>query len=180
MVATLSNLDREVHAGGSFTYVVKERNKLEEIEFSSDDAVVPDEEMYRCLEFYGVGTETYEVTFENETSTKLPILLRIIDESDEQHECVFKTSITFESAGPKSGIGQIFTCILGEPFTGKIDNAFWLTVLGGRFGAALKLKEKDDRTYVNLVHGSYKPVKQKASKKPGRPIAADEDPFNEE
>jgi hypothetical protein len=189
MVATLESLDREVKSGGVFTYVIKRNGKLEEIEFDSDDAIIPDEEIYRSLELYGIATETYEVTFrepggEDKTTTKLGLLLRIIDENDAQHRGIFRTSITFESAGPKSGVGQIFACILGAPYTGKINNDFWLTVLGGRFGAALKMKETDSRVYINLVHGSFKPVKLKAGTKNGaKPVETPEpasDPFSED
>lgn len=177
MSATLEQLNREVKAGGAYKYVIVKAGKLTEIEIEREDTIVPDEEMYRCLEFYGVATETYPVTFEGETSTKIGLLLRIVDENDPQHKGIFLTSATFESVGPKSTMGQIVAAILGEPFTGTINDEFWLSVLGGRFGATLNLKVKADRTYVNLVHGSFKPARTKTAAKPAGKTAPATDPF---
>lgn len=183
MASMLANLDREVRVGGSGEYVIKRNGELEQITFESDQAVIPDEEMYRCLEFYGVGTETYEITFSAEgsekTATKLPILLRIIDEQDAQHREVFQVSINFDSVGPKSSFGQMVAAILGAPFVGSINDEFWESVLGGKFGAALSMRTNDNgRTYVNIVHGSAKPFKAKPSRA-AKPKDED-DPFNED
>lgn len=187
MSATLESLDRDVKVGGSFTYIIKRGGKLEELEFESEDSIVPEEEIYRSLELYGVGTSTYDVTFTDKgggqkVTPKLGLLLRIIDENDDQHRGIFITSITYDTAGPKSGFGQIAACILGAPYVGKINNDFWLSILGGRFGATLKLNESGGRTYVNLVHESYKPVKVKptrsANAKPTK-VVEDDDPFSD-
>lgn len=181
MVATLSNLDRSVKAGGTFYYVIKRSNKLEELEFDVQDEIIPEEELYRCLELYGIATDTYQVEFDGKTTTKLGILLRIIDENDPQHKGIFRTSVSYEGCGPRSMIGQIFTAILGNPFIGEIDNELWKSVLGGRFGATLNIKDKGDRTYTNLVHGSFKPVKSRAAKPaPAPALDPDEDPFGDE
>lgn len=184
MATMLSALDREVRVGGSTEYVIKRNGGLEQITFESDQAVIPDEEMYRCLEFYGVGTETYEITFTAEggekTATKLPILLRIIDEQDGQHRDVFQVSINFDSVGPKSSFGQMVAAILGAPFVGSINDEFWASVIGGKFGAALSMKTNDNgRTYVNLVYGSAKPFKAKAKTTAKPKDTEEEDPFNE-
>lgn len=177
MVASLEGLNREVTTGGVYRYVVKRSGKLEEIEVDRDDLIIPDEEQYRSLEFYGIATETYPVTFEGETTQKISVLIRIIDTNDPQNKGVFKSSVTFESAGPKSTIGQIFAAIRGEPFVGQIDNDFWGEVLGGRFAASLNLKVKADATYVNLIHGSIKPSKQRATTAKATPVA---DPFGDD
>src|SRR5690349_520295 len=161
MVAALDNLNRVVTAGGSYKYVVKQGGELTEVEVEREDLIIPDEEQYRCLEFYGIATETYEVTFEGDTTTKIGVLLRIIDPNDAQHKGIFKTSVTFESCGPKSMMGQIFAAILGEPFVGTIDNGFWEKIIGGRFAASLNLKQKADATYANLIHGSIKPSRNR-------------------
>jgi hypothetical protein len=166
MVASLENLNRQVTAGGSYRYVIKRSNQLEEIEVEREDLITPDEDAYRCLEFYGIAVDPYEVTFEGETTTKINLLLRIIDESDAQHKGIFRTSVTFESCGPKSTFGQIAAAIMGEPFIGAIDNDFWLSILGGRFAASFTRKEKPDATYMNLVHGSPRPARAKTSKAP--------------
>ena len=178
MVAALDNLNREVKAGGSYRYVIKQGGELTEVEFDRDDLIIPDEDAYRCLEFYGIATETYPVTFDGETTTKISVLLRVIDSSDPQHKGIFKTSVTFESCGPKSTMGQIFAAILGEPFVGTIDNAFWEKVIGGRFAASFTRKEKADATYLNLVHGSPRPAREKAAAK-GKTAAAP-NPFDDD
>jgi hypothetical protein len=175
MVASLENLNREVRAGGgAYTYVVKQGGELAEVDIERDDLITPEEDAYRCLEFYGIATEPYTVTFANpgeepKVTTKINILLRIIDQGDAQHKGIFSTSVTFESCGPKSTMGQIFAAILGEPFVGSINNDFWEKVIGGRFAATFTRKEKADATYMNLVHGSPRPAREKKAAKAAAP-----------
>lgn len=177
MVATLENLNRTVKAGGSNTFVIKQGGELQELELEWEDEIVPDKSRYGSLEFFGIATQTRTMTWEDETTEKIDLLIRIIDADDPQHKGLFRTSVTFESCGPKSTIGQIFTAILGEPFVGTIDNELWKRVLGGRFSSSLVAKEKGDRIYTNIVHGSVKPAKRKASAK-AAPV--DENPFDED
>jgi hypothetical protein len=137
--------------------------------------------MYRSLELYGVSPKTLTRTFDDKDSSRLPILVRIIDEGDDQNKGIFRSEIPYDFTGPRSTIGQLAIAILGEPWADRITQEFWAKMIGGRFGAALNLKEKGDRTYINLVHGSFKPVKAKSAKN-SAPVknTDDEDPFSED
>jgi hypothetical protein len=161
MVATLEHLDRDVRAGGSNTFVVKQGDELQHLELDWEDEIVPEKSRYGCLEFYGMGTEVRKLTWDEKTTEKVDLLIRIIDPEDAQHKGLFRSSVTFESCGPQSTIGQMFTAILGEPFVGKVNNDLWKRVLGGRFSCSLTAKEKGDRVYTNIVHGSPLPAKTK-------------------
>lgn len=177
----LSALDREAQTGGGpREYAISKNGELELITFDSQDAVIPDEEMYRCLELYGVATKEREITWgDGESSTKLPVLLRIIDENDAQHREIMQVDINYDSQGPKSSFGEVMTAITGEPFTRRVNQELWEEVIGGKFGASLRLKTgTNGGTFVNLVYGSVKPYKAKA--KPAAKKVTDEDPFNEE
>jgi hypothetical protein len=183
MATMLEALNREAKAGGPRDYVIKRNGELEQIEFDANDAVIPDETMYRCLELYGVATEPRTVTWEDgaKSALKLPTLLRIIDEADAQHREIMQVELNFDSVGPKSGFGQVAAAILGAPYIGRIDDAFWEKVIGGKFGASLSLKVAGDgRTFVNLVHNSAKPFKAKAKTTSKPKPVEDDDPFNED
>ena len=186
MVAALDNLNRVVRAGGgAYPYIVKQNDELAELEIEREDLITPEEDAYRCLEFYGIANETRTVSFTNadgeaESTTKIDLLLRIIDQNDEQHKGIFRTSVTFESCGPKSTMGQIFTAILGEPFVGTIDNAFWEKVIGGRFAASFTRKEKQDATYMNIVHGSPRPAREKKATNAKPAAKAAPNPFEDD
>lgn len=163
MVATMEHLNRDVRAGGPQSFVVKRDNDLVEVEVERDDLVTPEEQRYKCLEFHGIATKTRDQVFDGETTVKIALLLRIIDSGDPLHKGMFTSEVTYEGCGPQSTIGQIFTAIRGEPFVGHMDNAFWLSVLGGRFSATVRVNEKG---YVSINHKSAQPAKTAAAATP--------------
>lgn len=163
MVATMEHLTREVRAGGPQSFVVKKNGVLEELEVEREDLVTPEEQRYKNLEFCGIATKTRDQTFDDKTTTKIALLLRIIDSADPLHKGMFTSEVTYEGCGPQSTIGQIFTAIRGEPFVGTMDNDFWLSILGGRFSVSLRVNEKG---YVSINHKSAQPAKEPGTAKP--------------
>lgn len=179
MVATMKHLTREVKAGGPQEFVVKRGDDLEEIQVEREDLVTPEEQRYKCLEFQGIATRTRDQTFDDKTTTKIALLLRIVDSSDPLHKGMFTSEVTYEGCGPQSTIGQIFTAIRGEPFVGTMDNDFWLNVLGGRFSASLRVNEKG---YVSINHKSPQPAKTTGTAKPAAAAKAAkaDNPFDDD
>lgn len=178
----LSALDRKAQTGGGpRDYAVMRNGELESLSFDPQDAVIPDEANYRCLELYGVALAERTITWgDGESAIKLPVLLRIHDENDAQHREIMQVEINYDSQGPKSSFGEVMQAITGEPFTREVNQELWEEVIGGKFGASLRLKTgSTGGTFVNLVYGSVKPYKAKTKPAP-KAKTTEDDPFNED
>lgn len=166
--------------GGDYEYILARNGKLIRKTIEGDQFIVPEEGMFKRLELYGIGAETYESTgkFPKE---KRAIVMRVLDDGHENHKELIRTSINYTHSarglGEKTYIGQLFTAILGEypvgrdiddPAEAEPTDEFWLSILGGQFQAILGIS--DDGQYVNFAKDSIKPCRQKAepAAKPGK------------
>jgi hypothetical protein len=159
--------------GGDYEYWVARSGKLvKDKMIPGDEFVVPEEGLYKTLELYGLGADTF-MSQGQYPKQKRAIVLRILDDGHENYRDLVRTTINYEETarglGPKTYIGQIFTAIRGGEYPDgeDITDDFWLSMIGGRFQAILTVS--DDGQYVNFGKDSIKPCRAKAAK-PARKV----------
>jgi hypothetical protein len=162
---------------GTYPYWVKRGDKLiKDKMIGADELVVPEEGMFKNLELYAIGKDTFQSTGQY-PKEKRAIIMRILDEGHDNYKELVRTTVNYsetpEGLGPKTYIGQIFTAIRGGtyPDDEDTDDAFWLSMLGGRFQAILTVS--DDGVYVNFAKDSIKACKSSAAK-PKTKVSADD------
>jgi len=161
---------------GDYEYITSQRGKLILKTIPGADFVVPEEGMFKKLELYAIGADTF-VSKGQFAKEKRSIIMRVLDDGHENYKELIKTTINYthsaKGLGEKTYIGQIFTAILGEypdgydiddPKEAPDDDEFWNQVLGGQFQAILTVS--DDGLYVNFGKDSIKACK-KSAPKPG-------------